>query len=248
MPIGDPLYQLNDLAARVKVLENAARAIAPQTASAAPHTVLTSATSRGQVTPNANADLASRITTALQAGLTGIESVVEVLTVPFPIVNFGGGTTQLLHATNYIRPDPVAGDVYRVTAFGRIDNDSGVAATIEFFFNISAGTNLFIGPVLMGNGETRWYWIDLKATVTSAGTAGNVNVTTRFSASNDARAVGFNPVAVGLDYLSGFAQAYNLVAPAPQLVVVSTVTSAAITVSLKVYIIERLGAKSFSQV
>src|SRR5262245_22523666 len=181
MPIGDPLYQLTDLQNRVRILEQTARARAQQTSKADPTSPLTNATSRGQITPGMSADTFSRLGTAIQASLSGVESLQDVITASI-IVNFGGGVTQSLVRTNYIRPDPIVGDVYRFFLGGFFQNNTVGAQTIEFRFRISAGTEPSLGTFNIAAGDTRYFWILIYITTLTAG-VGVMNLVSRATSS-----------------------------------------------------------------
>jgi hypothetical protein len=246
MPIGDPLYQLNDLVSRVKVLENAARAAVPgNRPSHGPDHPLLPVTSQGQAVPGADSDLLSRLTTAVQASLSGVESLYDVLTAE-EVTNFGGGATQVIHRTNYIRPDPIVGDVFRIFAAGDIQNGTGGAISVDYFFDISGGGGVTLATFVVGAfSEVRMFQLHILFTVTVAGSAGVAFVITR--ATDTVAATLGIPTSINVDVLNEVHPSFNLVAPVPRLFCTSSVVDASIVIRLRSYTLERLGPAPFNK-
>jgi len=233
---------------RLMVLEQQAKA---SRAKAVPFAPLTAATSTGGGVAGigVSQDAASRAAqTAIQAGLTSGSSIEDIITAPVT-VNFGGGAVQNLYQTNYLRPDPIVGDTYRVTAGGFVTNNSGGNAQVTFTWSMAAGGGFkgFGNTGLFATGNFVCWWALLYATITTAGTAGAwlTNFRGSFGAPNIA--IGLN--AVALDNInSDNTPTGNLVTPAPTIQVQSTVVAATVSVTLHQYSLERVGSNPFNKV
>jgi hypothetical protein len=246
MAIGDPLYQLADLQARVQQLEQQLRATSAQTAKASPISPLTAVTSVGQgvVGVGGSQDAVSRaLSTAIENAFTGFDSIQDTFTAGSS-VNFGGGSPITVRKTDYLRPDPLSFDVYRLYADGVVFNASGGAALVEFQWKgSSAGTTTAIGPVILANGDVDAWWLTLYwaplATIT------NINLFARLTYSAP-RGVGVFTTAVALDWITRSVAVWNPVAAQPELQATSSVIDVNVGVTLDHYIVERLGRFSFT--
>jgi hypothetical protein len=244
--IGDTEYRVNELEARLKILENKARAVTPGNApSRGPDHPMRTLTSDGQLMHGADSDASSRIITAIQGGLAGFDSLLDVLPAPSAQQDFSGGTTQTLHITNYIRPDPIVGDIWRSHGGGFLGNASGSAQTIEFRYAVGA-TSVSLGTALIGSPETRLFWFLIQATVSIAGVGGLLDIISRVSVSNAVS--GSAPASVSQDLLQDAGLLHSLRAPAPAIQVVGSVASVNLYFELDGFSLERLGSSSFSKV
>jgi hypothetical protein len=243
--IGDSDYQLTDLVARVKVLENKTRAVNPGNApSRGPDHPLRPLTSTGQIVHGSDSDMSSRITAALQEGLAGLESIQDVNRA-VRTINFGGGATQHLFDTNYVRPDPIVGDTFRMMAGGYFLNSTGGAQNVSLGWSLGGGTSLGSSNVSLATGNyIAWWWL-LLAMVTAAGSSGTYVVNGRQSwGTADTLIIGGQ---VTKDLIVSGSVSANLVAPVATLFAFGG-ASASLQVTLNQYSLERLGAQFASKV
>jgi hypothetical protein len=163
----------------LKVLENQLRSQAPQTAKASPIAPLTNATSTGQVVAGSGSstDAFSRaIQTTVQGAISGIEALQYVQTQGTNF-NLGSVTSGTLR-TEFLRPDPVIGQVYRMTVGGTVSR-GGVSPGFTFgiFVNITGSPN---GQLLLamtpGASTTADFFLQAVLVTTTAGTTGIMSV------------------------------------------------------------------------
>jgi hypothetical protein len=139
--IGDTDYQVRDLLARVRILENKSRAVVPGNApSRGPDHPSRVLTSEGQLLHGADSDLSSRIISGIQSGFAGIESLQFNQRSTITVLNTA---TTVPIISIPVRPDPVVGDLYRLTIAGDLQNGAVTQ------FNISGNLGGTSGPLLM---------------------------------------------------------------------------------------------------
>lgn len=241
MAYGDPIYQINDLTARIKVLENMAKASNPgNLPSRGPNHPLAVVTSSGQSSAGSDSDNFSRaFSSAVEQALAAAYSVVDV-NVQTGSVNFGGGVTQSLHQTNYLRPDSIVGDTYRISACGVIANGTGVGQTVQFQFRASSGGTLITLGTLSAALTTQTWWLHLYWCVRTAGAAGTFFLNSRLSRGDNSL-----PSVVTQDFLAIQGGVFSSVASIPELLIVGSIADPTLAVSLEQYSQERLGTSSF---
>jgi hypothetical protein len=176
MALNDTQYQVNQIKSQLKVLENQLRSQAPQTAKASPIGTLTNATSMGQVVAGSGSstDAFSRaIQTTVQGAISGIEALQYVQTAGANF-NLGSVSTGTLR-TEFLRPDPVIGQVYRATIGGTVSR-GGVSPGFVFqiVVNITGAASpaQAILSITPGASTTVDFFLQAMFVTTTAGTAG----------------------------------------------------------------------------
>lgn len=244
MAYGDPQYQINDLTARLRMLENQVRAVNPgNRPSRGPDHPMQPVTSSGQTVAFADSDAQSRaLTTAVQSAFAGAESLEDTVVARqvFPVI-----PNPTLHQT-FIRPDPVVGESYRIWAGGLINNNDGFGINLQFFFDVRSGggTLVDLGTLTTVAGDERIWLLLLTVVVQTAGTTGTYAVTARLTDSN-LRAVANAATAVNQDFLQDRANIPDsLVSPVFTLQAQRSAGTAASTITLDSYLVERLGVRA----
>ena len=179
MALNDTQYQVNQIKSQLKVLENQLRSQAPQTAKASPIGTLTNATSTGQVVAGSGSstDAFSRaIQTSVQGAISATESLQYVQTAPQSF-DLGASTSYTIR-TEFLRPDPVIGQVYRATLGGNFTRGISAGYTVAIGVNITGSggsTALFLEATPASNTTTEFF-AQVMLVTTTAGTAGIMHV------------------------------------------------------------------------